>query len=50
MKVSIVEYCPQCREMFEDEKQLLQAVLGEGSSEIEHIGSTAVNGLATKPT
>ncbi len=35
--------------MFEEEKQLLQAVLGEGSVEVEHIGSTAVNGLAAKP-
>ncbi len=49
MKVSIVEYCPQWREMFEEEKQLLQAVLGEGSSKVKHIGSTAVNGLAAKP-
>jgi GrpB-like predicted nucleotidyltransferase (UPF0157 family) len=49
MKVSVVEYCPQWREMFEEEKQLLQTVLGEGSSEIEHIGSTAVNRLAAKP-
>ena len=49
MKVSIVEYCPQWREMFEEEKQLLQAVLGEISVEVEHIGSTAVNGLAAKP-
>jgi GrpB-like predicted nucleotidyltransferase (UPF0157 family) len=49
MKVSVAEYCPEWREMFEEEKHLLQAVLGEGSSEIEHIGSTAVNGLAAKP-
>lgn len=49
MKVTIVEYCPQWREMFEEEMLLLQAVLGEGSAEVEHIGSTAVNGLAAKP-
>lgn len=49
MKVSIVEYCPQWREMFEEEKHLLQSVLGEDSAEVEHIGSTAVNGLAAKP-
>jgi GrpB-like predicted nucleotidyltransferase (UPF0157 family) len=29
MKVSVVEYHPQWREMFEEEKQLLQAVLGK---------------------
>ncbi len=49
MKVSVVEYRPEWREMFEEEKQLLQAVLGEVSAKIEHIGSTAVNGLAAKP-
>ena len=49
MKVSIVEYRPQWREMFKEEKQLLQAILGEVSAKIEHIGSTAVNGLAAKP-
>lgn len=49
MKVSVVEYRPQWRKMFEEEKQLLQAVLGEGSSEVKHIGSTAVDGLAAKP-
>ena len=49
MKVSIVEYRPQWRKMFEEEKQLLQAALGEASAKVEHIGSTAVNGLAAKP-
>lgn len=49
MKVSVVEYRPQWREMFEEEKQLLQAVLGEVSAKIEHIGSTSVDGLAAKP-
>ena len=49
MKVSIVEYRSEWREMFEEEKQLLQAVLCEVSAEVEHIGSTAVNGLAAKP-
>jgi GrpB-like predicted nucleotidyltransferase (UPF0157 family) len=49
MKVSVVEYCPQWREMFEEEKQLLQTVLCEVSAKVEHIGSTAVIGLAAKP-
>jgi GrpB-like predicted nucleotidyltransferase (UPF0157 family) len=49
MKVSVVEYRPQWRKMFEEEKRLLQAVLGEVSAQIEHIGSTAVVGLAAKP-
>lgn len=49
MKVSVVEYRPQWREMFEEEKRLLGAVLDVVSAKIEHIGSTAVNGLAAKP-
>ena len=35
--------------MFEEEKQLLQAVLGEVSAKVEHIGSTSVDRLAAKP-
>ena len=49
MKVPVVEYRPQWRGMFEEEKQLLRALLGEVSAKVEHIGSTAVNGLAAKP-
>ena len=49
MKVSVVEYRPQWRKIFEEEKQLLQAVLGESLAQVEHIGSTAVVGLAAKP-
>jgi GrpB-like predicted nucleotidyltransferase (UPF0157 family) len=49
MKVSVVEYRPQWRKMFEEERHLLQTVFGEASIKIEHIGSTAVVGLAAKP-
>jgi GrpB-like predicted nucleotidyltransferase (UPF0157 family) len=49
MKVSVVEYRPQWQEMFEEEKQFLQTVLGEVPARVEHIGSTAVAGLAAKP-
>ncbi len=35
--------------MFEEERQSLQAALVEASAEVEHIGSTAVVGLAAKP-
>jgi len=48
MKVQITDYSPVWREMFEGEKQLLAAVIKESGS-IEHIGSTAVVGLAAKP-
>jgi GrpB-like predicted nucleotidyltransferase (UPF0157 family) len=49
MKVAIVAYRPEWREMFEAEKRVLQTALGEGAAQIEHIGSTAVAGLAAKP-
>ena len=49
MKVTIVEYRPEWRKLFADEKRVLQTALGEVSTQIEHIGSTAVAGLAAKP-
>lgn len=49
MKVTVVEYRPEWRTMFEDEKRILQAALGDIPAQIEHIGSTAVAGLAAKP-
>lgn len=49
MKVSLVEYRPEWRSVFEDEKSRIQSALGEVSAQIEHIGSTAVVGLAAKP-
>ena len=49
MKVTVVEYRPEWRKMFEDEKRILQTALRELPAQIEHIGSTAVAGLAAKP-
>jgi GrpB-like predicted nucleotidyltransferase (UPF0157 family) len=49
MKGTIAEYRPEWRRMFEDEKRILQTSLGEVPAQIEHIGSTAVAGLAAKP-
>ena len=49
MKVTIVEYRPEWQKMFEGEKGVLRTALGEISAQIEHIGSTAVAGLAAKP-
>lgn len=49
MKVTVVEYRPEWREMFEDEERILQTVLGDIRARIEHVGSTAVAGLAAKP-
>lgn len=49
MKVTVVEYRPEWRKMFDDEKRIIQTALGDVPAQIEHIGSTAVAGLAAKP-
>lgn len=49
MKVTVVEYRPEWQKIFEDEKRILQTALGDVPAQIEHIGSTAVAGLAAKP-
>jgi GrpB-like predicted nucleotidyltransferase (UPF0157 family) len=47
--VWIVDYDPAWAELFEREQGCLLAALNADVSEIEHIGSTAVPGLAAKP-
>lgn len=49
MKVTVVEYSPVWPDLFEQEKCLLQSVLVNTGVVIEHVGSTAVPGLAAKP-
>jgi GrpB-like predicted nucleotidyltransferase (UPF0157 family) len=49
MKVTVVEYRPEWAKMFEDEERVIRAALGEVSARVEHVGSTAVRGLAAKP-
>lgn len=45
----VVPYDPAWPEVFQREAVRLHAALGEVSHRIEHIGSTAVPGLAAKP-
>jgi len=45
--VHLVPYDPAWPARFEDERRRLSAVLGDAA--IEHVGSTAVTGLAAKP-
>lgn len=42
-------YNPDWMMMFEEEAALLRKVFGDSALEIEHIGSTAVEGLPAKP-
>lgn len=47
--IVIVEYDPRWPAMFERERERIRGALGVRSLAIEHIGSTAVPGLAAKP-
>lgn len=47
--VKLNPYNPKWKELFETEKQLLLKTFGSIIISIEHIGSTAVPGMASKP-
>ncbi|MBS1493556.1 MAG: GrpB family protein [Bacteroidetes bacterium] len=49
MKIEIVPYNPEWKIKFEEEKKILSELLKEFNPEIEHIGSTAIEGLGAKP-
>ena len=48
-KVSLVSHSSNWHTEFEQEKEKLQAVLGNIALAIEHIGSTSIPGLSAKP-
>lgn len=48
-QVVVSDYDPRWPQMFEEEKERIQAVIGEHVVAIEHVGSTAVPGLGAKP-
>ena len=48
-KVVLSPYQMIWPKLFEEEKRRLEAVIGEGILDIQHIGSTAVPGLSAKP-
>ena len=47
--IIIVDYDPQWPEMFMELRARIATVLGDLAAAIEHVGSTAVPGLAAKP-
>lgn len=47
--VAVADYDAGWPRLFAEERDRLREALGEGIAEIEHIGSTAVPGLAAKP-
>ena len=48
-KYNVVSYDPKWKDMFKKEAQILSFIFGTSAIAIEHIGSTAVPGLAGKP-
>ncbi len=49
MAIEIADYDPKWRELFESEATRLRRTLGSVAVRVEHVGSTAVPGLAAKP-
>ena len=47
--IAVVDYDPSWVTVFENEKKLLAKAIGKNAVMIEHIGSTAVKGLPSKP-
>ncbi len=47
--IRLVPYDPNWIDMFEHERTVLEAALGDDARDIQHIGSTSVPGLAAKP-
>jgi GrpB-like predicted nucleotidyltransferase (UPF0157 family) len=50
MKIILVKYSSDWPKMFEWESRLFLQTLGDSVAKIEHIGSTSVPGLLSKPT
>lgn len=47
--VALTAYDPKWKVLFEQEKVLLESLVGEHIVDIQHIGSTAIEGIAAKP-
>jgi GrpB-like predicted nucleotidyltransferase (UPF0157 family) len=47
--IELAEYDPRWPELFRREEERIRAALGERVVQLEHVGSTAVPGLAAKP-
>ncbi len=47
--IEVVDYDPNWKNIFETERVLLTNAIGINAVKVEHIGSTAVVGLAAKP-
>ncbi|WP_413381918.1 GrpB family protein [Alkalihalobacillus sp. 1P02AB] len=48
-EVKLVAHSTDWSTIFNEEKKLLHSLIGEHIQDIQHIGSTAINGIAAKP-
>jgi GrpB-like predicted nucleotidyltransferase (UPF0157 family) len=49
VKIEVVTYDPRWPDLYAEERERVEAVLGDLAESIEHIGSTSVPGLSAKP-
>jgi len=47
--IYLADYDARWPQMFEDERVRLQAAIGEWATDIQHVGSTSIPGIAAKP-
>jgi len=48
-KVKVVPYHPGWAELYVEEREAIETVLGRSTAQVEHIGSTAIPGMPSKP-
>ena len=48
-RIILADYDPRWPALFEEERARLQEAIGEWAADIQHVGSTAIPGLAAKP-
>jgi GrpB-like predicted nucleotidyltransferase (UPF0157 family) len=48
-QVKLVTYSVNWKKLFEVEKELLHSIIGENTKDIQHFGSTAIEGIKAKP-
>lgn len=48
-QVKLVAYSVNWKKLFEVEKELLHSIIGKNTKDIQHFGSTAIEGIKAKP-
>ncbi|OAA84970.1 GrpB family protein [Clostridium ljungdahlii] len=48
-KVRLLPHCKEWKEEFEEAKKQLKEIFGDNVNDIQHVGSTSINGIYAKP-